>query len=498
MFKEILVTGRTNTGNRSQQWLEVGDQGYGSDGMVKTGRIVRVDQYNGDDTVGERMGAAFATLTAAKAVAISGDTIVVYPGTYEENDLLKDGVNWHFMPGATVSYTDPGAGDGYGIFDDRSSGAVTCQISGDGNFHYGVVIQNWAAEGVEPSADPPNSASIRGMFVVTEGDSDIVFKANNITMSSPVSCHAFLVETGTVSIDFNDVNDLLFGVQTLLGTFEEAPVYAESETNGVTWGIGECFVRGRRIKVSEYAVWPTCPAGFVGNANLWVEVDLLHNKGLASSCVYTSGLADTPTTWKSWIICKEIRSDASVFAAFSGNSGGRHYVIAEKIGGPIALAFTATSTAPGEYWINSQKISGNTVGAYITYTGNTATVHIDALHIEAASGSAITNDGGTLNIRAGLIKQASGVGVTHNTGTTRITSTRIDSTTVNSADNKAVTVAGTGLVLNNCTLLAPALAESVYAAAARTIVNKGSCANKAKHANVTVSVEAILVDAAVV
>src|SRR5215813_6873431 len=47
------------------------------------------------------------TLTAAKAAARSGDTIVVAPGTYLENDLLKDGVNWFFSPGAIVSYSPP-------------------------------------------------------------------------------------------------------------------------------------------------------------------------------------------------------------------------------------------------------------------------------------------------------------------------------------------------------------------------------------------------------
>lgn len=42
----------------------------------------------------------------AAAAANSGDLIVVYPGTYDVGNnsiLLKDGVNWQFMPGVTIT-----------------------------------------------------------------------------------------------------------------------------------------------------------------------------------------------------------------------------------------------------------------------------------------------------------------------------------------------------------------------------------------------------------
>src|SRR4051794_33953422 len=43
-----------------------------------------------------------AVLTAAKAAAVSGDTIEVNAGTAIAADLLKDLVNWHFFTGAKV------------------------------------------------------------------------------------------------------------------------------------------------------------------------------------------------------------------------------------------------------------------------------------------------------------------------------------------------------------------------------------------------------------
>ena len=49
------------------------------------------------------------TITAALAVATSGFTIYVQPGTYvEDNFILKDGVNWYFSEGVTLTNTNSG------------------------------------------------------------------------------------------------------------------------------------------------------------------------------------------------------------------------------------------------------------------------------------------------------------------------------------------------------------------------------------------------------
>jgi hypothetical protein len=46
------------------------------------GNVIKVDIINGNNTTGERGGLPFATITAANAVAQSGDVILVYPGNY--------------------------------------------------------------------------------------------------------------------------------------------------------------------------------------------------------------------------------------------------------------------------------------------------------------------------------------------------------------------------------------------------------------------------------
>lgn len=102
-------------------------------GDIPTGNLLSVDQVNGNDVlaVRGRMTVPFKTLGAAKQAAQAGDTIMVLPGTYDENNLLKNGVNWHFLPGAKVIYQ---GGDG-AIFD-VSSGAVNSIIAGQGVFQH--------------------------------------------------------------------------------------------------------------------------------------------------------------------------------------------------------------------------------------------------------------------------------------------------------------------------------------------------------------------------
>lgn len=87
---------------------------------------------------------AFATLALAKAAASSGDIIEVGPGTYNETDLAKNGVNWYFHDGASVTYT--GATQ-KAIFDD--GGAVMhFSVSGLGFFAFQGSVPPTSGAGV--------------------------------------------------------------------------------------------------------------------------------------------------------------------------------------------------------------------------------------------------------------------------------------------------------------------------------------------------------------
>lgn len=90
-----------------------------------------VDAANGNDANdGSTWANAKATLTAAKNAAAAGTTIIVAAGSYNENNLLKDGVNWHFHAGAIVNHN---TGAAAGIFDDGpngANGAIKSRITG--------------------------------------------------------------------------------------------------------------------------------------------------------------------------------------------------------------------------------------------------------------------------------------------------------------------------------------------------------------------------------
>lgn len=90
---------------------------------IITSKRISVDLTNGDDSDATK---PFKSCTAARSVAVSGDTIYVGGGTVTERNLLKDGVDWDID--GDVDYTGTVAGS---IFDNTSSGvtsAVTCRI----------------------------------------------------------------------------------------------------------------------------------------------------------------------------------------------------------------------------------------------------------------------------------------------------------------------------------------------------------------------------------
>jgi hypothetical protein len=93
------------------------------------------------------IGHPFLTLSRAKTNAVSGDTIFVMPGLYEENDLLKTNtaLNWHFFSGSIVTNNQLNT---MGMFDDFSTGAVTSNITGDGTFL--CVSNGWIVETLYP------------------------------------------------------------------------------------------------------------------------------------------------------------------------------------------------------------------------------------------------------------------------------------------------------------------------------------------------------------
>lgn len=148
-----------------------------------TGKTLWVDSVYGSDSTGtrQRKDKPFLTLNAAKVAAQSGDTIVVLPGTYNEKNLLKDGVNWHFINGAIVSYVGSTTG---GIFDDGPNGAngdITSKITGYGTFKI------------------TNNATSSDVVCVTQPDSEVYIEATNIENLSTYGSGATAIKSESSS-----------------------------------------------------------------------------------------------------------------------------------------------------------------------------------------------------------------------------------------------------------------------------------------------------------
>ena len=76
----------------------------GFSSSVLVNETVYVDALNGSDSAGVRgdMSLPYLTISGANQTAITGDTVHVRPGTYQENDIIKDGVAYYFDKGAII------------------------------------------------------------------------------------------------------------------------------------------------------------------------------------------------------------------------------------------------------------------------------------------------------------------------------------------------------------------------------------------------------------
>ena len=135
--------------------------------------------------------------------------------------------------------------------------------------------------------------------------------------------------------------------------------------------------------------------------------------------------------------------------------------------------------------------------------GGSPVVYADVMHFEDTQGvfsmaGISISDNSELHLRGSYLKAGSGPAVLHNSGKARIHGMTMDTTAANKPNNHAVKVTGGGLILDHCVLIAPPLANSINATAAQSVTCYAVKANRPRHANVTVNVDPIIVDANVV
>lgn len=179
----------------SQTWVSVDMAPKGNTLIVSTrGRTVA------QGAVREHSTLHFNSLLEAKNAALSGDMIIVYPGTYANpGNLWKDGVNYFFMPGAIVTYFGS-------IF--TSQAGQECNVYGQGDFiQQGL---SGSAAFIYTAANARSTFEAHDIiiygnvgFEMTDGDIDI--KANEIRMTYRQYLLYFRLTVGRFHIQANKI-----------------------------------------------------------------------------------------------------------------------------------------------------------------------------------------------------------------------------------------------------------------------------------------------------
>lgn len=440
-------------------------------------------------TVGSN--ANYSTITAAKAAAIAGNLILVYPGNYSENNLLKPGVNYCFLPGSSISYTCSVStiADGYGIFDDRTTGATTNRITGWGDFYYSTGTNLNVTTGCYG-----NTNSV-GPFVLTNGNSDSVFEFHKMDGDAFPTCNAAPVNTlQTPVASLFYISQCrrceLRGNEMVSSLRYETPNGNASVFGGLYWEQGETYLNVAHIGpfVGSYGIWPNDPPGGIHTENLWVTSQLCEGYIYAST---------SNATYRSWYDIKELRVTNSIANSAFQMLGGSHYLTAQKIscldpGSTAIVVGSGGGGSPGEVWVKAEKITAqNSPVGWLQVAGG-STIHASVQHYQAiaalsGAGFSTANAGDLMEVDGGEAA-LSGIGVLHGGGRAIFKNVGICTTNANLAANFPVKVTSAGLSLQGCRLVSPALClTNIFATSAQTVGSYWTASNKTNNIGITLS-----------
>lgn len=393
-----------------------------SDGTAVVSISNRATLYvdpNGNDSTAKRgiRDRPWATLGAAKLAAQVSDWIIVMPGNYTNNNLL--GANWFFMPGASVLWTNTGALDSHGIFDDRDH-AYTNSIAGYGDFR----------------VDGFTNGGHDGVIVLTNPLSQLNFKGHSLSFSTfqdptqqPNPRQHAAVHIENCQPSFITVDEI---VSPMNGQFISAlrlddflvPLTNAEASSSIYWRLGEVHIACPHIGQttnSSYAVWGELKTGGNNPQNLWLTANWIQGNIYFQS---TAASINNPS-WRSWIDAKQITGYLAYYDT------GKHYLRAEKVDClqdvPAITSLGSGTTTNVQVWLNIQKVSCSNDFLYI-YTNSQTWANVEQFDDTGSkSNKAIVHEfGGELHLRNGQGKLNAGFGVYKTGGTLSIDGGLID------------------------------------------------------------------------
>ena len=315
---------------------------------------------NGSDSTGSGSYLApFLTLTNAKQQAIAGQTIHVMPGLYtNQNNLAKNGVNWHYEAGATNLYIQTTTNDaGWGIYDDRTvSGGCKMTVSGEGAFIW-IGVSNVTAfyDQVEDDSTFNFNPNSLGCIVQTNSLSDCSYKAKLVSGNGWTGYPAYSIYmlNGLASLDIDAVTNLTRGVNyTLLS------LSTPSQASGLLSANGTVSLYTKTFQGEPYA-WVWFPFAASTN-NTYIKANKIFGN------LYGDAAQSTTNSAFGWVTADELDASDShgIGVPISCYGSGRWYFDIKKIkaytGKAVVDTFANVGSTNVQVWVTAQKIESDT------------------------------------------------------------------------------------------------------------------------------------------
>lgn len=258
------------------------------------GKRVLVDAANGNDGSGARarLDKPYLTLGAAKSGASSGDVVRVGPGTFDEINLLKAGVDWSFEPGAKLAYTgnDTGA-----IFDDSdfgASAAIVAEVRG-GDFNVA-----------------PGLGDALGAIYVTNASSILDLECNTITGTLPDNVSLIAQDDGLLRLHTHKI-------------------HAGGLSFGIFWTNGMAHIKADTITGAGWPVWSEVANGATVTGDLHIRADRVECTGNYAALNFNDNNANA----RVWVTADIITGAYQGIVAGQGSvtNGAKYYITAQKI-----------------------------------------------------------------------------------------------------------------------------------------------------------------------
>lgn len=357
----------------------------------------------------------FTTPELALASAITGDTIIVFSGTYTiattaTNGIAKDGVNWFVYPG--VVFNKASAGD---MFNDTGF-TIGCNIygygdfnksSGAGNVHNYNVSLDWVFEfrnitnsavglcinNNTPSVNPTNKARIKGLSAIASAGIAIQL-GNCRNFDLDVTLIRSTSSTGLNLVTTNSGVDTLFG--TIKSSLIESTVgstngFANVRSCNVVCNVADCNQATFGSSVT-YIIWNgRIKKLSIGSGNIVINGTVQELASTAGTVKITHVEYVNLATGSGVLTIGKI-SGQSINHVFGGTGT---YIIDEDYSG--SRWFTKTSSAT---LIFRNKVTGGTNSTAATLAISSGSVIFEKGFTfgSASNRPAITLSGGTLDI----------------------------------------------------------------------------------------------------